>query len=114
MRLPNAEEAKVERRKIAEYLLCVSHPDGAAKAEFFGRFGFSLERWEILAEALRKHGQSHGVTKRVESAFGTRYSVDGRLDTPDGRNPSVRTVWIVEKGSRVPRLITAYPVEESE
>lgn len=114
MRLPNAEEAKVERRKIVEYLLCASHPDGAAKAEFFGRFGFSRERWEILAEALRRHGQAYNVTKKVESAFGTRYSVDGRLDTPDGRNPSVRTVWIVEKGSRVPRLVTAYPVEESE
>ena len=111
MRLPNARHAKVEQRKLVEYLLCASHPDGAAKAEFFGRFGFAVERWELLAEALRRHGQVHAVTKRVESAYGVRYSVDGGLETPDGRKPSVRTVWIVEKGSRMPRLITAHPVE---
>ena len=114
MRLPHAEEAKVEQRKIVEYLLCASHPDGAAKAEFFGRFGFAVERWEILAQALRRHGQVHSVGKRVESDYGVRYSVDGWLETPDGRRPSVRTVWIVEKDSNVPRLITAHPVEARE
>ncbi len=31
------------------------------------------------------------------------------LQTPDARTPKVRTVWIVEPGSRGPRLITAHP-----
>ena len=112
MNLPHSNQARVDRRKIEDYLLCRSHPDGWGKAEFFERFGFVVGRWGILAEALRMHGQAHNVTKKVESVFGTRYSVDGSLVTPDGRNPMVRTVWIVEKGSRVPRLITAYPLEE--
>ena len=37
------------------------------------------------------------MTKVVESEYGTRYSVDGLLETPDSRNPYVRTVWIIEK-----------------
>jgi Domain of unknown function (DUF6883) len=93
--LPYATKARVERRKVVEYLLSFSHPDGSSKARFFSRFGFRMEEWEVLARALRKHG--------------SRHSVDGPLETPDGRNPEVRTVWILAKRSRAPRLITAHP-----
>lgn len=109
MKLPNAATAVVEKRKIVEYLLCRSHVDGAGKAEFFIRHGFKLERWQVLADALRRHGQQHEVTNAVESPFGFRYSVDGELQTPDGRNPTVRTVWIIEKVEDRPRLVTAHP-----
>lgn len=48
------EHLRVDRDKIVNYLLSASHPDGQAKAEFFRRFGFSLERWETLADVLRR------------------------------------------------------------
>ena len=73
-------------------------------------FSFQPEAWQVLAEALRKHGISNQVVGIVESPYGTRYSVDGRLETPDERNPLVRTVWIIETGGAAPRLITAYPL----
>jgi hypothetical protein len=107
--LPYAAKARVERKKVVEYLLSVSHPDGSSKARFFSRFGFRVEEWEVLARALRKHGRDHDVTVSLVSAYGTRHSVDGPLETPDRRNPEVRTVWILEKRSRAPRLITAHP-----
>ena len=109
MKLPYAAKARVERKKVVEYLLSFSHPDGSSKAEFFSRFGFRVDKWEVLARALRKHGRDHVVSVSVESAHGTRHSVDGPLETPDGRNPQLRTVWILAKGSRAPRLITAHP-----
>lgn len=109
MNLPNASSCRVDRKKIEGYLLCPTHPDGAAKAHFFRRFGFDLENWKELADALRAHGQSYEVAEVVESRHGKRYSVDGPLRSPDGRNPNVQTVWIVESGTREARLITAYP-----
>ena len=109
MQLPNAAQARVDREKITEYLLCASHPDGRSKAEFFARFGFRVDDWGLLAEALRVHGRRHSVVEQVDSPFGTRYTVDGPLQTPDGRNPSVRTVWMIERGGSIPRLITAHP-----
>ena len=111
MKLPNAEHACVDREKLTDYLLCLSHPDGGSKAEFFVRFGFHVEDWGVLAEALRRHGAYYDVVNTVDSEYGTRYAVDGPLETPDGRNPLVRTVWIIEKGSAGPRLITAHPLE---
>jgi hypothetical protein len=43
VKLPNADQARVEREKITEYLLSTSHPDGRSKAEFFSRFGFRVD-----------------------------------------------------------------------
>jgi hypothetical protein len=30
---------------------------------------------------------------------------------PDGRAPMVRTVWTIDEGQTLPRLITAYPLD---
>jgi hypothetical protein len=110
MKLPYAARARVDRRKVVEYLLSPSHPDGTSKARFFSAFGFSVDEWQVFARALRTHGRAQDVTASVESRHGTRYSVDGPLETPDGRNPRIRTVWILSKGLRSPRLITAHPI----
>ena len=115
MLLPNAEAAVVEKSKVADYLLSPDHPDGRSKAEFFSRFGFQRQEWEVLAQALREHGSAYPVTKTAASSWGTRYSVDGTLNCPDGRHPRLRTVWIVETSGTSeertpPRLITAHPI----
>jgi hypothetical protein len=39
--------------------------------------------------------------------------VEGELNTPLGRRPRVRTVWQFDEGTIAPRLITAYPLENS-
>ena len=72
MKLPNGEQSRVDREKVKDYLLSVTHPESSGKAEFFRRFGFRLENWVVLANALREHGASHPVAKSVESPYGTR------------------------------------------
>lgn len=111
MRLPNSDIARVERGKVVDYLLNLDHKDGGSKAEFFRRFGFSPEDWKEMADALLEHGKTHEVSRMVESNHGLRYQVDGELNTPDGRRPRIRTVWIFDADppSESPRLITAYP-----
>lgn len=113
MKLPNAERVIVEREKIVDYLLNPTHRYGASKSRFFTRFGFRVEEWERMGQALGQHGQTHEVTKTRETGFGPRYEVEGALSCPDGRRPQVRTVWQLDCGKVAPRLITAYPLEES-
>jgi hypothetical protein len=112
MKLPRASKARVDESKVVGYLLSRVHPDGGSKARFFERFGFRSAEWMTLAEALKEHGQGNEVVNVVETGHGRRYSVDGSIRSPDRRNPAIRTVWIVEPGVDVPRLITAYPLEE--
>ena len=111
MKLPNAEQAVVEREKITDYLLNLAHRYGASKANFFLEFGFRLDDWQQLADALREHGQILSVTKTKQTPFGPRYEIDGELGTPDGRAPRIRTVWQFDIGQIAPRLITAHPLE---
>jgi hypothetical protein len=109
--LPNAHDALVDRRKVTDYLLSTTHPDGAPKARFFMAFGFSANRPDDLIIALAEHGRSHHAKELQTRAYGTRYRVDGRLRSPDGRDPMVRTIWMVRAGETVPRLVTAIPMK---
>jgi hypothetical protein len=114
MKLPNAHLAIVEEEKITEYLLNSAHPDNGGKAAFFQKLGFNRGDWATFAEALRELADAGEVTKNVESVHGTKYIVEGRLDTPSGKSPMVRSVWIVDRGLEAPRLVTTYPHEELE
>ncbi len=111
MKLPKADMAVVEPVKVAGYLLNSAHRYGAAKARFFAQFGFRAAAWEELALALRAHGRDNEVSRISETGFGPRYEVVGELAASDGRRPRICTVWQVDEGQTVPRLITAYPLE---
>jgi hypothetical protein len=112
MKLPQSDTTVIEREKVVDYLLNVSHPFGASKAAFFQRFGFRAQNWEELAHALRLHGQTHDVKRTIETGFGLRYEVESRLNAADGRSPCVRSVWQRDHGTVAPRLITAYPLDD--
>ena len=64
-----------------------------------------------IVAALHGVATSGEVVERVESPHGEKYLVDGPLESPTGRKPLVRTVWIVDRGEQAPRLV-AYPGEE--
>jgi hypothetical protein len=114
MNLPNANLAIVDREKITEYLLNAAHPDNGGKAAFFADLGFTRPDWQTLANALRDLAAFSAVISSMESAHGMKYIVDGQIKTPRGKSPTVRTVWIIDLGSNVPRLITAYPRQEKQ
>lgn len=112
MKLPDAENSFVPETKITEYLLNADHPNGRGKAQFFRQFGFSMSQWEQLAEALVTHAQTHEIIKSEQTRFGIRYVIEGKLDTPIGRMPNVRSVWFIEQIGQPARLVTAYPLED--
>jgi hypothetical protein len=109
MKLPNAQRAVVERKKIVHYLLNAAHPDNGGKAQFFAAAGFSADRWQVLAEALLELAANGQVTLRIESEHGEKYLVRGRLRGPAGRSALIQSVWIIDRGREAPRLVTAYP-----
>lgn len=112
MKLPRADLAVVDREKITKYLLNREHPDNGGKADFFIALGFSIDKWETLADALRRLAIKSEVSVSMESPHGKKYIVDGEIETPTGKTPIVRTVWIVNTGEAIARLVTAYPHED--
>ncbi len=111
MNLPNAHLAVIERQKIVEYLLNADHPQNGGKARFFTSLGFTSAHWRALRRALAELATSAEATRLVESEHGRKYIVDGELRAPSGNTAQVRSVWIIDVGQLVPRLVTAYPRE---
>jgi len=107
--LPGAGTAIIEDRKITGYLLCPTHPKGAGKAKFFTAFGFSPSKSEELKQALFNHVITNSVTGRAVSAHGEKYVVSCSLATPDGRNPCINSIWVIQPPDPNPRFVTAYP-----
>ena len=112
MKLPHASVAVVDREKITEYLLNREHPDNGGKADFFIALGFSIDKWETLAEALQQLAIRSEVSLSMESPHGKKYIVDAKIETPIGKTPIVRTIWIVDTGESIARLVTAYAHED--
>jgi hypothetical protein len=108
LRVPNAELAHVDEDKILHYLLSDTHPVGRAKAEFFRSLGFAVDQPDELRKALLALVRLEEVVVEVRTDYGEKYAVDGMIVGRDGA-ARVRTVWIVDRGATVPRLITAYP-----
>ena len=71
--------------------------------------GFDVANGDLLRAALLDIAREGVVKSAVETRFGWKYVVDGYIEGPSGTEALVRTVWIVDTGSRQPRLVTAYP-----
>jgi hypothetical protein len=109
LKLPGADKAVVERAKIMDYLLNAEHPENGGKAKFFLGLGFKRNDWQSLAAAFRNAVVNQPVSKTMASSHGTKYIVDSRIETPSGKTPLVRTVWIIDIGLDTPRLVTVFP-----
>ena len=98
---------------MADYLLNAAHPDNGGKARYFQALGYSSSDVMQLVAALRLVAVHGETVASVTSAHGEKFVVDGQLQARIKGTPSraVRTVWIVERGEDVPRLVTAYPRE---
>lgn len=108
-KLPNASGAIVPEAKITRYLLDLTSKQGKSKAQFFMAFGFTIEAWEELANALRQHAYTYEITSIRETPYGVHYVIEGAVETPDGRNPMIKSVWRLLDDGQTPSLVTAYP-----
>lgn len=106
--LPDAGNGEVDAAKVAAYLLDPVHPGNGGKAAFFAAFGFTLAHWQLLRDALRRHPTANAIVASHRSPYGTKHVVRCSIASPDGRNPCINTIWIIE-GDRPPRFVTAYP-----
>jgi hypothetical protein len=109
MTMPNRHNSAVEDHKITDYLLNPNHKDGAPKEKFFTMHGFSLQNIEVLRTALLNHAMNRDIAKQMTSPHGDKYVLICEVETPDERNPCIKSIWIINHGELNPRLISAYP-----
>ena len=108
MLLPSHFTIEISSQKLTGYLLNMEHPDGRSKAAFLLKNGFGEP--ESLRLALLQLITNHPVTQQRHTIYGTKYVVDGLLISPQGKEVSVRTVWIVLQELSICTFVTAYPI----
>lgn len=107
--MPNCELSSVHTDKIQKYLLSDTHKDGKSKAVFFKMFGFEQATPDTFRDSLLDHANNREVTKMEENGQGIKYVLECEMETPDERNPCIRTIWIIKSSEKAPKLVTAYP-----
>lgn len=110
MILPYAENAVVDIRKLRDYCLNLDHNDGKHKARLFlSLLGMSANDAEGLREILLERVGTEEAQLGRRDEFGQRYTVDFTLEW-ERRSARVRSVWILEHSSKIPKLTTCYPL----
>lgn len=110
MRLPNAQSAIIPVEKIRDYLLSTEHPVGGSKARWFSALGYRREHSNELIDDLNALLASEAESLGDEG-FGEKFSITTTLISPTATRYTVRTIWIVRHGEKIPRFVTAYPGE---
>jgi hypothetical protein len=108
MELPNRALAIIAQEKLIGYLLNTGHKRGGTKARLLEQFGYIVQNWRRLETDIR-NGLGAEVDVVRTTAYGTRYEICMTLQTPLGVPLTVRTIWQIDDGTDVPRLITLYP-----
>jgi hypothetical protein len=107
--LPHLDRLQIAEAKLTNYLLDAHHPDGGSKAKFLMLFGFRRDEPDVLRSALATHAGTANVLSTRVNAHGTLYELGGVLQSPDGRNPVVHVIWMIDTSTTAPRLITLVP-----
>jgi hypothetical protein len=106
MKLPNADRAEVELRKLEDYCLSPTHPVGKHKAAVFqAALGLTNSHASMLRDwLLQAAGSGEAVIDRTDE-FGQRFQLDFEASTSTG-NATIRSAWIIRTGEDYPRLTT--------
>jgi hypothetical protein len=109
VKLPGADRAVVDLRKLAEYCLSDDHLRGRHKARAFrSALGITAIHASWLREQLLQAAADSDAAVATEAdSFGRRYVLDFKLDGPRGV-ARVRSCWIVRGGEDFSRLTSCY------
>jgi len=112
MKVPNANRAIVDIRKLHDYSLDPTHRTGRHKARvFLAALGMTANDAEVLRDALLKAVREYEAELGLKDDYGQRYQVDFPLEWR-GRQVIIRSAWIIEPDIPYPRLTSCYVLEE--
>jgi Domain of unknown function (DUF6883) len=112
MKLPNAENAFIDLRKLRDYALSSQHRIGRHKARLFASLlNMNTNDAEALRNILLRIIKTNAAEIGIRDEHGQRYRVDFTLNWHD-REATIRSAWNICPDEDFPRLVTCYPLEE--
>lgn len=110
MKIPNADRAVIDVHKLRDYCLNTTHDEGKHKARLFAAaLGLTTDDADILCDALLQVVKTHEARLGRRDEYGQRFTLDFMFEWRN-RRAMLRSGWIIEHESGVPRLTTCYPL----
>lgn len=110
MIVPNAENAFVDIRKLADYCLNPNHGIGKFKARVFqSALDLTIDDAEELKMALLSAVKYNEAQAGKFDKFGQRYTVDFEM-TRGSKKATIRSGWIIKTGENFPSLTTCFVI----
>lgn len=108
MKVPNAEYAVVDIRKLTDYCLSHEHPRGKHKARMFlSALGMTGSNAQELKDTLLQKVITEDCAIGTVDEYGARYIVDFTY-ARGTKEAMVRSTWIIKLGEKRPRLTSCY------
>ncbi len=96
MKLPNAENAIIDKDKIENYCLNLEHPRGKHKARvFISVLGLTVKDSEYLIGRIKTMIIKVDCLKGEQDQYGQRYTADIEIKY-ESKKAVVRTSWIIK------------------
>ena len=107
--LPNFEKSVIPDEKISGYALNMNHPKGRDKAIVFKNIlGYTVDNKSELVEEIRHGLATFKATERMKTQYGTPFEVRMMIKGANGNYAKVKTGWMIDVGSEIPRLTSVY------
>lgn len=108
LKLPRADEAAIDPKKLRDYALDPDHERGKDKARVFqSALGIGKGDWAYLRDQILDRLRESEVKSVEPWRRGFQYRVTVWIDGLNGATQPVATRWLVEQGEP-PRLTTAW------
>lgn len=109
--LPNADHAGLDRRKFIAYSMAPENPSNGGKWKAWGEVGYDVHKAreqaadDVIRQIERQLPHTPARAGR-RSEYGQRFETEYLIVGPNGRRGTVFAVWQIDRGSRIPRLVT--------
>jgi hypothetical protein len=114
MKIPDADRAVVDIRKLRNYSLNPAHRTGRHKAHvFIAALGMTADDAEALCNILLKVVREHEADLGLKDSYGQRYQLDFTLEWR-GKQAVIRSAWIIESDCAISKIDQLLCVGRSE
>jgi hypothetical protein len=111
--LPNADQAEIDLRKFTDYSWQPNNPQNQGKWMGFAMIGYSVETQEgrqiatqDIIQQIRQILPYAPAYKSKNNPYGMRLKVTIRIKGFNGGQGNLITIWQIDQGKIIPRLIT--------
>lgn len=108
-KVPKAENAEIPAGKLTQYVLNTEHTVGGHKARVIkSALGFTVEDAERFSKEILTKVKQQEAVSLGHNGHGEKYKVELPFKDTNGKDIDLTSVWIINDGDTIPKLVTAY------